>query len=80
MASLFVLDVPEFAPLIDAAGRGGVQVVRKASFARLSTPGRLVVDRAATGLGLAIWYGALTGGYQGDIERFDGDQIVISDS
>ncbi len=79
MASLFVLDVPEFAPLIHAAGQGGTQVLRKANFARLSAPGRLVVDRAATGLGLAIWYGALTGGYQGRVERFDGDQIVISD-
>jgi hypothetical protein len=79
MASLFVLDVPEFQPLIEAAGKAGTSVTRKASFARLSAPGRLIIERQATGLGLAIWYGALTGGYQGRVERFDGDQIIIAD-
>lgn len=79
MASLFVLDVPEFQPLIDAVGKAGNGVTRKAGFARLSAPGRLVVERRATGLGLAIWYGALTGGYQGKVERFDSDQLVIAD-
>ena len=79
MASLFVLDVPEFAPLIASSDGAGIAVTRKAGFAALSAPGRLMIEREATGLGLAIWYGALTGGYQGEIETFDGDRLVIVD-
>jgi hypothetical protein len=36
------------------------------------------ITRKATGLRKAVWYGALTGGFDGRLERFDDDELVIS--
>lgn len=80
MASLFVLDVPEFSPLIAAARADGrVDVRARGPYAELSSAGALVLARAPTGLGRAVWFGALTGGYDGHVARFDEDELQIVD-
>jgi hypothetical protein len=76
-ARLFVLDVPEFASLVAAGAASGLQVERREGYAQLAAPDAIRLDRAATGLGRAVWYGALTGGYLGSIERFDDEALVI---
>lgn len=77
MARLFVLDVPEFASLVEAGAASGLAVERRGGYAQLAGAGAIRLDRAATGLGRAVWYGALTGGYLGSIERFDDEALVI---
>jgi hypothetical protein len=76
MPILFVLDVPEFAPLI-AGAAGGHKVRRRGGYAAIEAPDNVVVERARSGLGDAVWYGALTGGYEGRIVEFSADRLVI---
>jgi len=76
MPSLFVLDVPEFAPLI-AGAASGHQVRRRGGYATIEAPEKVVVERARSGLGDALWFGALTGGYEGRIVEFSADRLVI---
>jgi hypothetical protein len=78
MVTLFVLQVPEFAPLRDAAARKKLVTVESGRrYTRISASSELILTRAETGLGKAVWYGALTGGYSGKIVRFDDDELRI---
>jgi hypothetical protein len=77
---LYVLDCPEFAPLL-AAGRGrpGVSVTRTGThFALRAEAGDLVISRTDTDLIDAVWFGALTGGIVGNVARFDADEIRLT--
>lgn len=76
MPTLYVLDVPEFAPLLQAA-RAALQVTKHGDYFALSGS-EIRIPRKATGLRKAVWYGALTGGYEGSLRRFDDDELVIS--
>lgn len=79
MVTLFVLQVPEFAPLREAVARkAGLKVEESARYTRISADSELHLLRQETGLGKAVWYGALTGGYSGKIVRFDDDELRIT--
>jgi non-ribosomal peptide synthetase component E (peptide arylation enzyme) len=81
MATLFVLDVPEFAPLQRAARQAGLAVQQAdGGYLRFDGAPELALERARAGLGKAVWYGALTAGYVGRVVRFDDDRLVISDA
>ena len=73
MATLYVLDVPEFAPLVRAAGTS----LKVGDYFAISAQ-EIRIRRKATGLRKAVWYGALTGGFEGRLRRFDDDELVIS--
>ena len=75
MATLYVLDVPEFAPLVNSA-RSNHQVNRKGDYFTVSAK-EIRIAREPTGLRKAVWYGALTGGFEGALRRFDDDELVI---
>ena len=79
MPSLFVLDVPEFAPLVDAArSRDGFAIVGpKAGYFRITTTGQLRIRRTETGLPEALWFGAFTAGYDGQELVIDSEQFWI---
>jgi hypothetical protein len=76
MPSLFVLDVPEFAPLLKGAEKT-YRVDRKGGYAAIAAPDELVIERGNSGLGDAVWYGALTGGYEGCIREFSAARLCI---
>lgn len=76
MPSLFVLDVPEFAPLI-ASAAASHQVRRRRGYAAIQAAEKIVVERGQSGLGDALWFGALTGGYEGCIVEFSAVRLVI---
>lgn len=79
MARLFLLDVPEFRPFVAAVREDAtVSVTNKKDYVELSAPAGLRIERGRTGLKRAVWYGALTGGYIGKVERFDDDLLLIS--
>ena len=79
MPSLYVLDVPEFAPLVAAARqKAGFEIAGpKAGYFRIATEGQLRIDRAETGLPEALWFGAFTAGYDGEELVIDSEQFWI---
>ena len=80
MSGFYVLDVPEFEPVVEAArtlercrvhtSRGGYRFVE--------FDGEIEISRAATGLTEAVWFGCLTGGLDGKIVRFDTKGIRLA--
>lgn len=80
VASVFVLDVPEFSALVDAAEKTeGYKATRvNDGYIRIDGAPGITFDRKALGFKPAVWYGALTGGLVGSIERFDTDKLVIN--
>jgi catechol 2,3-dioxygenase-like lactoylglutathione lyase family enzyme len=79
-ASVFVLDVPEFAALIEVARQtdGYSTTALGNGYVRIDGNPAISFQRKALGFKPAVWYGALTGGLAGRIEQFDMDALVIS--
>ena len=82
MPSIFVLNVPEFLPMVEHA-RGvtscKVDGPRLGYFRITGTP-TLSFKRRDLGFKPAVWHGALTGGLVGRITHFDNDTLTIEDS
>lgn len=79
VASVFVLDVPEFRPLVDMAAKDARYQTKavEGNYIRIDGSPSLQFSRKELGFKPAVWYGALTGGLRGRIERFDADMLVI---
>jgi hypothetical protein len=79
MSGFYLLDVPEFAPLAEAALRTGkAREERKIGCYRsIVFDDQLDIDRADTGLTEAVWYGCLTAGLDGKIARFDSQRLTL---
>ena len=79
-AAIFVLDVLEFKPLLEVAAATPGYAVQPAGngYVRIEGSPVLTFQRKALGFKPAVWYGALTGGLAGRIERFDMDSLVIA--
>jgi hypothetical protein len=79
MPAIFVLDVPEFRPMVDYAREAaGFRVSGPAKgYFRLQSEGTLTLTRKTLGFKPAVWHGALTGGLIGRIERFDNEVLVL---
>jgi hypothetical protein len=57
VASLFVLDIEDYAPISECAIRDNdVEVRRVGPYVELRFGGTLTVDRVSTGLRHALWY------------------------
>ena len=79
MTSLYVLDVSEFKPLVEAAAkRSDLSVIGPVGgYYRIRAEGQLRIERAETGLPEALWFGAFTAGYDGEELVIDRDQFWI---
>ena len=79
MPRLYVLDVPEFAPLVEAARqKAGFEIAGpKAGYYRIAAEHQLRIHRADTGLPEALWFGAFTAGYDGEELIIDSEQFWI---
>lgn len=79
MASLYIMKVPEFTVLADAARRCGADIADRGDYLEASTAsGRLAIERAGQ-VRPAIWFAALTGGYTGTIVSFDAGRLCLDD-
>jgi len=80
LASMFVLDVPEFQPLVSAARQlPGCRVEGPADgYWHLSSHEPIVFERKPLGLVPALWNAALTGGFDGDVKAFDRTRLEIT--
>ena len=81
MPAVYVLDVPEFRPLVRVAReQKGYAVSRVASgYFRIESPAEISFTRKELSFKPAIWYGCLTGGLRGQIVQFDRDTLRIID-
>lgn len=82
MPAIFVLDVPEFSPLVEQARRRSNYTVAgpKCGYYRIEAPGVMEFERRSLGFKPAVWHGALTGGLIGRIECFDNDRMRLLDT
>lgn len=78
MPALFVLDVPEFRPVLEAARLKPALAVNGPTLGYfvISSEGELCIAREDTGLDEALWFGVLCGGYRGG-ELVLNDQVLI---
>jgi len=75
---IFVPRVDEFSPLVRAAGQHpGCEVRAGREYDVIEAEGPIEFERKALGFKPALWYGMLTGGIHGRIERFDRDVLRI---
>ena len=81
MPAIFVLDVPEFLPLVERARADTGFTVKGPTrgYYRLEAHPTITFRRTELGFKPAIWHGALTGGLMGTVTRFDNDMLVIAD-
>ena len=62
MASIFVLDIPEYAPLIDhARACSNMTVASVGNYLKIEAAGALVISREPTRLSSAVWFGGTAG-------------------
>lgn len=80
MPTLFVLDVAEFRPLVEAARKRGCIEIEgpRAGYFRLTSPDALTVERADTGMIEAVWFGAFTAGFKGGSLAVDSTRFTIA--
>lgn len=82
MPSIFVLDVPEFLPLVEhARSLSGYKVEGpRLGYWRLTASPVLSFKRKELGFKPAVWHGALTGGLVGRITHFDNEMLSIEEA
>jgi hypothetical protein len=80
VSGFYVLDVPEFASVVSAAK--DIKRCRvyppKHGYIFVQFDGEVEINRAATGLGEAVWFGCMTGGLDGKIVAFDAERIKLA--
>lgn len=80
MPKIHVIDVPEFAGIVDYARTQQGMVVGEArkGYVTISSDTDLVFDRRGCGFKPALWYTCLSGGLDGTITTFDRDTLRIA--
>ena len=77
--AIYVLDVPEFSALVTTLrDTPGISIEKHGDYFVARSAGEIVVQRRATGVGHAVWFGALTGGIRGRIVTFSGDELRVA--
>jgi hypothetical protein len=79
MVILYVLDVPEFRPIVDAVrARLDCTVGEpKKGYFRIESPNEIVLNRREMKMKPAVWYGLFTGGLNGEIAEFGRDEVRV---
>jgi hypothetical protein len=79
MPAIYVLDVPEFRPIVDHARANAIFTVHGPTrgYFRVEAAGSIRLERKALGFKPAVWHGSLTGGLVGRITQFDNDVLII---
>jgi hypothetical protein len=79
--TIFVPDLPEFAPLV--AGLSRLESCRvqgpRGGYWRIDGSGEIVLARKELGLSPALWNSALSGGFIGRVAEFSRDVLRIVD-
>jgi hypothetical protein len=79
MPTIYFPDVPEYQPFIRIlCSRERVQCRKARDYVAVVSAKEIVIRREETGLFEAVWFGALVGGFDGNIVKFDADELRIS--
>jgi len=80
MSGFYVLDVPEFSSLLDAATKSGRCKVhpKRGHYQFVEFENEIEILRRDTRMNEAVWYGCLTGGLDGKITHFDSDRLKLA--
>ena len=77
--AIYLLRVPEFEPLVrQLSATGGISMSQRGDYNIAEATGEIVLERQATGVGEAVWFGALTGGINGSIVEFTEKTLRIA--
>ena len=79
MVRVYVLNVPEFLPLVEAAedmAECSIELTDK-GYTVLSAPTEITFNRKQMKMKPAVWYGAFTGGIDGEIREFGRDEVCV---
>ena len=79
MVVLYVLDVPEFLPIVESARRqSGCRIARSGrGYWRVESPTEVVLNRREMKMKPAVWYGLFTGGLNGEIAEFGRETVRV---
>lgn len=79
MPIIYVVDVPEFRPIVESARKKQGYSVNDPvkGYYRIETAGEMTFNRKEMQLPPAIWYGMFTGGMDGEIKSFGREEVTI---
>jgi hypothetical protein len=79
MVVLYVLDVPEFLPIVETARTipGCTVTPPQRGYWRVTSPTEITLNRKAMQMKPAVWYGLFTGGMNGEIAEFGRDEVRV---
>ena len=79
MVKVYVLDVPEFEPLVlSVRDTPNVTIVTTGQgYTVIEAPVEIEFDRKLMRMKPAVWYGAFTGGLDGKISHFGRDKVHV---
>lgn len=82
MPKVYVLNVPEFEGLVTSSRDNPAYRVTSAGadYIAIEADQELTFDRRRAGFKPAVWYGAFTGGIDGEIVEFGRDTVRITAS
>lgn len=81
MPTLYLLDVPEFQPAATVlAQTQACRLSRAKGYVRIESDREIVVERKATGMNEAVWFGLAVAGFDGVINEFTSDRLRIAAS
>ncbi|MFI7502374.1 hypothetical protein ACIBVL_28605 [Streptomyces sp. NPDC049687] len=77
--ALYVLDVPEFEPVVHTAEAAGMAVRHTGDYLELSSAAdEVVLRRDPAAIRTAVWFATLTGGLDGRIVAFTADTLHLA--
>jgi hypothetical protein len=74
---LYVLDVPEFRPVIDEGTRRSGNTRKVGNYVQLSSHGALTIGRKAARARRSVWFSSIGALRNGRVTRFDSDFLHI---
>jgi hypothetical protein len=79
MVILYVLDVPEFLPIVEAARKlPDCHIIKSTKgYWKVVSPTEIVLSRKDMQMKPAVWYGLFTGGMNGEIAEFGRDEVRV---
>lgn len=80
MPAIYILDIPEFEPILRTAVIAGMEPEELDGYVKVSSSEpEVVLERRHTDIRPAVWFAALTGGLEGRILQFDFDVLHLAE-
>ena len=79
MVVIYVLDVPEFLPVVECARMLPDCTITRSDkgYYRVESPTEIVLNRRQMQMKPAVWYGLFTGGLNGEIAEFGREEVRV---